>query len=172
MASRIIDMPVRSAAPVGPARFLAIGAAAAFVAASAAYLGLLAGLPVWAMFMGWIVFSSRGGSARDGASNFACFAIGLVIGVEAMAAVAALTPAAGSAALPLVVLVVTTIVGSLRGVPALNNLLAYFLGLTTVFAAQSEPTFAANAGLGAAGALGVLAGWLASLIQKRLSAAK
>lgn len=152
--------------------FLTMSVATALVAASASYLSLLAGLPVWTMFMGWIVFSSRGRSARDGAVNFACFAIGLAIGIEAMVAVAALTPAAGLLALPLVVLVVTTVVASLRVIPGINNLLACFLGLTTVFAAHLDATFAANAELGAAGALGGVAAWVASSLQGRLGAAK
>ncbi len=161
-----------AAAPPTPLRFVSLSAAAAVVAATAAYFSLLAALPVWAMFMGWVAYHSRGHSARDGAINFACFAIGLVIAMEAVVAAGALTPPAGIFALPLVVLAVALIVVSLRAAPGVNNVLAYFLGLITVFAAHVEPTFAAIAPLGAAGAIGAVAAWAASALQGRLSSGK
>ena len=142
------------------------------VAATAAYFSLLATLPVWAMFMGWVTYNSRGHSARDGALNFACFALGLVIAMEAVAAAGALAPAVGIFSLPLVVLATALIVVSLRSVPGVNNVLAYFLGLITVFAAHVEPSFAAIAPLGAAGAIGAVAAWAASTLQGRLSGGK
>lgn len=165
MAARTLPAPTQA----GPARFIAISATAAVVAALAAYLSVLSALPAWAMFMGWVAYYSRGHSARDGARNFACFAIGLVIGVEATVAVAALAPVAGILSLPLVVIAVALVVVSLRAVPEVNNVPAYFMGLITVFAAHLEPTFVANAGLGAAGALGCIAAWAASTLQGRLS---
>jgi hypothetical protein len=161
----MLDHTVAAPAPPTPVRFVAISAAAAAVAALAAYVSLLFALPVWAMFVGWIAYHSRGTSPRDGALNFACFAIGLVIAMEATVAAAALAPAAGTLALPLVVLAVALTVVSLRAVPGVNNVLAYFLGLVSVFAAHAEPTFAAIAPLGAAGAIGVVAAWAASALQ-------
>ena len=61
------------------------------------------------------------------------------------------------------------IVVSLRAAPGVNNVLAYFLGLITVFAAHVEPTFAAIAPLGAAGVIGAVAAWGASALQGWLS---
>lgn len=152
-----------------PARFVALSAAAAVMAAAAALVSLLAGLQVWAMFMGWVAYNSRGHSAREGATGFACFAIGLVIAMEAQVAAGALAPVAGVLALPIVVSVVALIVVSLRVAPVVDNVLAYFLGLITVFAAHLEPTFAAISGLAAAGAIGAVAAWAAGASQDRLS---
>lgn len=70
------------------------------------------------------------------------------------------------------VLAVALLVMSLRAAHAVNNVLAYFLGLITVFAAHVEPTFAAIAPLDAAGAIGAVAAWAASAPQGRLSARK
>lgn len=50
-----------------------------------------------------------------------------------------------------------TVVG-LRGLPVLNNLLGYFLGLVAWFAAHLEPSFEHVAQLAAAGAIGSIAG--------------
>jgi hypothetical protein len=41
-------------APTGRLQFLAISAAAAVTAASAAHVSTLIAVPAWAMFMGWV----------------------------------------------------------------------------------------------------------------------
>lgn len=74
--------------------------------------------------------------------------------------------------MPLVAWVVALIAVSLRAAPAVNNVLAYFLGLVTVFAAHAEPASVAIASLGAAGAIGAVAAWAASVLQVWLSARK
>lgn len=51
-------------------RFLAVGAVAGVIAAAAAHLSTLAAIPVWAMFMGWVAYFTRGHSARDGLINY------------------------------------------------------------------------------------------------------
>ncbi len=54
---------------------------------------------------------------------------------------------------------------AIRGVPVFNNLLGYFIGLITFFAAHLEPGLAAIAKLACAMALGSLAGWLAQKLE-------
>jgi beta-lactamase regulating signal transducer with metallopeptidase domain len=120
----------------GKLRFLAISVAAAVTAASAAHASTLLTVPVWAMFMGWVTYYTRGHSGRDGLFNYACLVLGIGLGLLAVAAVGALAPSLGSYALPIVVLVIATLVVSLRAVPMLSNIPAYFLGLITVFAAH------------------------------------
>jgi hypothetical protein len=59
------------------------------------------------------------------------------------------------------------VVVSLRAAPPLNNLLCYFLGLITFFAAHQPPTLATLLALAAPTALGGLAGWVSTWLQAR-----
>ena len=156
-------------APTGKLQFLAISAAAAVTAASAAHVSNLIAVPAWAMFMGWVAYYTRGHSGRDGLVNYACLALGIGLGLVAVMAVGALAASFGTFALPVVVLIVATLVVSLRAVPVLSNIPAYFLGLVTVFAAHVQPTLHAMAELGSAGAIGSFAAWFASRWQQRLA---
>lgn len=122
------------AAPVHPGslsalgRFLAFGAAAGVVAAAAAHVSTFAAVPVWAMFMGWIAWFTRGHSARDGLINWICLALGIGIGFGATALLGLLAPVLGNFALPFVVFAVALLVVSTRILPALSNIPGYFLG--------------------------------------------
>lgn len=164
-ASTVSTAPI----PTGKLRFLAISAVAALTAASAAYFTTLISVPAWAMFMGWVTYYTRGHSGRDGLVNYACLALGICLGFVAVMAVGTLAPNFGTLALPVVVLIVATLVVSLRAVPLLSNIPAYFLGLVTVFAAHVQPTLYAFAELGSAGAIGSFAAWLAARWQRRLA---
>ena len=150
-------------------RYTAFTAAAAVVAAAASSMALILGLPVWAMFVGWVAFYTRGATARDGGVNLVCVGLGVLIGKGAALAIGALSPMVGAAAaLPSVVLLVALIVVSLRGVPRINNLLCYFLGLIAFFAAHQPPSLALFATLVGAAALGSAAAWLAHALQRRV----
>ncbi|MCY1365761.1 hypothetical protein D9M69_526240 [compost metagenome] len=143
-------------------------AAAAVVAAAASAMALVLELPVWAMFVGWVAFYTRGATARDGVFNLVCVSLGLLIGKGAALAIAALAPIAGAAALPVVVLFVALGVVSMRSVPRLNNLLCYFLGLIAFFAVHQPPSLSLFATLAGAAALGSMAAWVAHLLQRRV----
>jgi len=151
-----------------PALFIGFTLAAAFTAALAAFASVAFALPVWAMFIGWVAYFTRGHSLRDGATNLVCVVIGIALGIGAMLSIAALQPVAGIAALPVVVFAVAAIVVSLRAAPAINNLLGYFLGLIAFFASHLEPALATLLHLSAAGALGGLAAWLSTRMQAGL----
>ena len=142
--------------------------AAAVVAAAASALALVLELPVWAMFVGWVAFYTRGVTARDGVFNLACVGLGVLIGKAAALAIGALGPVVGAMALPLVVLVVALVVVSLRGVPRLNNLLCYFLGLIAFFAIHQPPSLSLFGTLAGAAALGSVAAWTAHALQRRV----
>lgn len=150
-------------------RFLAVGAVAGVVAAAAAHLSATAAIPVWAMFMGWVAYFTRGHSARDGLINYLCLALGILIGFAAGATLGLLGPATGPLALPAVVFAVAILVVSLRALPALNNIPSYFMGVISVFAAHAAPTLEAFAELGGASAIGSIAAWLASALQRRVA---
>jgi hypothetical protein len=151
-----------------PTAYIAFSVAAAATAAGASASSLALELPVWAMFVGWVAFFTRGLTARDGAINLACVWLGAGIGIAAAVAIGMLHPTLGMTALPAVVFVVATVVVSLRAAPMLNNILAYFLGLIAFFAAHMEPTLNTLIHLGSASALGSLAGWFSVKLQQRL----
>ncbi|WP_371355023.1 DUF1097 domain-containing protein [Pseudomonas chlororaphis] len=148
--------------------FTLFTAVAAATAALAAGSSLLLNLPVWAMFVGWVAFFSRGLTLRDGLVNLGCVLMGLAIGMGAALSIGALSPSLGPWALPLVVFAVAMLVVSLRSLRVMNNIVAYFLGLIAWFAAHLEPSLESFAELGGAGALGTCAGWLSHTAQQRL----
>lgn len=142
---------------------------AALAAALAAATSLALSLPVWAMFIGWIAFFTRGLTIRGAIENLACVGIGLAVGVIASRTIAGLAPVIGPGlALPAVVFGVALVVVSLRGLPILNNLLGYFLGLVAWFAAHLEPSLESFAHLFTASTIGSAAGLLSHLIPARL----
>ncbi|UUZ70066.1 DUF1097 domain-containing protein [Polaromonas sp. P2-4] len=143
--------------------------AAAVTAALAAGLSATLALPVWAMFIGWVAFFTRGITARDGAVNAVCVALGLGFGMAAALGLGALGPSLGALALPLVVFAVAVVVVSLRAAPVFNNMLCYFLGLIAFFASHQPPSLAAFAGLASAVVLGSLAAWTAHALQQRIT---
>jgi hypothetical protein len=124
-------------------------------------------VPVWAMFVGWIGYFTRGLTLGQGAINFACVLVGIVVGLAAGMATQVLTPQLGMFTLPVVVFAVATVVLSLRQLPVLNNLLCFFLGLVAYFASHLPPAWTAFAELGIAAGLGTVAAHLASLLHRR-----
>jgi len=152
-------------------KFTLLTAAAAIVAATAAFLSVTITLPVWAMFIGWVAYYTRGHSARDGLINLSGVLVGLLIGMAAATAVGHLAPQIGNYALPLVVFTVAMVVVSLRAVPIFNNVISYFLGLISFFAAHLEPGLAAFLELAGASSLGSVAAWIASTAQAKIAKA-
>jgi hypothetical protein len=166
IATRDPATPNRSS---GTGQFLALGAAAGVVAAASAYLSTLAAVPVWAMFMGWVAYFTRGHSARNGLVNYLCLALGLLIGFAAAAGLAVVGPVLATFTLPVVVFSVGMLIVSLRALPALSNIPSYFLGVISVFAAHAAPTLEALDELGVASAIGSSAAWLASEVQAKVA---
>jgi hypothetical protein len=150
-------------------QYFVLTAVAAGTAAVAAYTSVSAGLPIWAMFMGWVAYFTRKPSAREGLMSFICFAIGLTFGAVAATVMGFLVPKLGTIAIPLVVFSTAMVVITMRGLPILNNLLGYFLGLIGFFASHLAPELASIAQLGAASALGAVAGWTAQKLDDLVS---
>ncbi|AZF45528.1 MULTISPECIES: DUF1097 domain-containing protein [unclassified Pseudomonas] len=147
---------------------LATAIAAVMAAVAAGTSGMLT-LPVWAMFVGWVAFFSRGLTLRHGLANLGCVWMGIAFGLLAALGIGALNPALGAWALPTVVFIVAMVVVSLRAVPVMNNILSYFLGLIAYFASHLEPSLESVAELGGASSLGAFAGWLSHAVQQRLA---
>ncbi|UPG95910.1 DUF1097 domain-containing protein [Luteibacter aegosomatissinici] len=152
-----------------PTSFIVTTLVAAVTAAVAAASSAALSLPVWAMFIGWIAFFTRGMNTRGAFENLACVGLGLTIG-----AIAAFSlPHVGSIlgprlALPVVVFVVALLVVAMRGMPILNNLLGYFLGLVAWFAAHLEPSAESLAHLLGASTIGSAAGWVSHYVPARI----
>ncbi|MFL9876087.1 DUF1097 domain-containing protein [Paraburkholderia megapolitana] len=141
--------------------YVLITVVAAVSAAIASATALALSLPVWAMFMGWIAFFSRGLTTRSTVENLGCVWLGISIGTLAATGIGMLAPALGvGVALPIVVFAVAIVVVGIRGMPVMNNLLAYFLGLVTWFASELAPSIENVVHLAAAGAIGSTAGWV------------
>lgn len=158
-----------SARRVSPAvLFSLVTTVAATTAGMAAGLSATLALPVWAMFIGWVAFYTRGLTARDGVVNVLCVVLGLMVGMAAAMGLGALGPILGALALPLVVFTVALVVVSLRAAPVVNNILCYFLGLIAFFAAHLQPSLGAFAELASAVFLGSLAAWTAHALQQRI----
>ncbi|SDA78834.1 Protein of unknown function [Pseudomonas sp. NFACC15-1] len=139
------------------------------IASSAATLSVMAlEVPVWAMFVGWISFFTRGLNLKQGAINLACVLIGIVLGIGAAHAMAALTPVLGGYAISAVVFAITVIALSLAKAPVFNNLLGFFLGLVAYFASHQPPSLTTFGMLALAGTLGATAALLAHSLQKRV----
>jgi hypothetical protein len=150
-----------SSHPVSPRTYVVTTLIAAVTASAAAAASAAFSLPVWAMFIGWIAFYTRGLNTRSAFENLACVGIGLVTGALAASAIPLVASVTGPAlALPLVVLVVASFVVSLRGLPVMSNLLGYFLGMVAWFAAHLEPTLPHVLTLFFATAIGSLGGWI------------
>ncbi len=164
MSSEIKAVPAPSSI-----RFTALTLAAATIAAVAATTSASLGWPVWAMFMGWVAFFTRGHSASDAVFSYLCLAIGIAFGVGAALAVGTLMPLIGSLAFGPVVFVVAIVVVSLRALPPINNVPAYFLGLITFFAAHQPPSALLYVELAAVAAIGTTAAWVAHKFQAWIS---
>ncbi len=165
-----MSRPVNTSAHTGQSKlmFTLFTAVAATTAALAAGSSLLLSLPVWAMFVGWVAFFSRGLTWRDGLVNLGCVLMGIAFGAGAALSIGALAPTLGVFALPVVVFAVAMIVVSLRATRTMNNVVAYFLGLISYFAAHLEPSLESFLELSGASGLGSFAGWLSHAVQQRL----
>src|SRR6187551_3079005 len=139
----------------------------AAVAALAAGVALLLGVPIWAMFLGWNAYFTRGAGLKSGLVNLGCVLIGVGLGMTAQGLVRALPGAPGPAEQIGSVFGVTLVVLSLRFLPRFNNIPGFFLGLVAYFASGLDPSFHALGVLGTAAVLGSTAGWLTTLAQAR-----
>jgi hypothetical protein len=152
-----------------PHVFIVVTVVAAVTASFAAAASLALSLPVWAMFVGWIAFFSRGLTTRSTFENLGCVWLGLGIGLLAALSISQLAPLLDlGLALTVVVFVVALVVVALRGLPVLNNLLGYFLGLVAWFAAHPEPSPAGLLPLLGVTAIGSVAGWISHYLPRRL----
>lgn len=156
----------------GAGLYLTLTLTAALIAATAAGLSLMVPVPPWAMFVGWIGYFTRKPSPVEGAWTFVCASLGLTIGALSALATGAIAPVAGPLALPLAVFVAGVVVIATRGLPVMNNLLGYFLGLVTFFASHLASGLSTIIQLAVAIALGLFAGWFAQFVEACIRGAR
>lgn len=144
---------------------------ATIATAAATLCALVLQVPVWAMFIGWIAFFTRGMTTKDGVINLLTVWIGLAIGIAAGQLTSVLTPLTGEGTLSLVVFMVALVVLSLRYAPVINNLLGLFLGLVSFFASHQPPNAETFFTLALAATVGIVAATCLSLLQHKTAAA-
>ncbi|MEO3873313.1 DUF1097 domain-containing protein [Nonomuraea sp. B12E4] len=152
-----------------PGRFVAFTAIAAVVAAAAAYSSTALGLQAWVMFAGWVAWFTRPTSPRLGIHAIVCLWLGMALAVIGHGIVELAAPIAGAAALPLAVFVLASVAVGLRTTPVLDNMLAWFVGLVTFFAAEPEHPLPGLLTLIAGSALGAFAGFACQRLQHRFA---
>ncbi|MDX3773348.1 DUF1097 domain-containing protein [Chromatiaceae bacterium AAb-1] len=152
-------------------QFKIIAGESAVAAGAATLCALVLEVPVWAMFIGWISYFTRGFSLRHGVLNLASVLVGLVLGIGAALLLMLLNPLFGIYTISVVVMLVAMIALSLAKAPLVNNLLGFFLGLVAYFASHLAPSLAAFTELAVAITLGAIAAWLAHALQLRIQRA-
>lgn len=152
-------------------KLIAVVREATIATAAATLCTLVLQVPVWAMFIGWIAFFTRGMTTKDGVINLLTVWIGIAIGIAAGQLTSVLTPLTGEGTLSLVVFVVALVVLSLRYMPVINNLLGLFLGLVSFFASHQPPKFETFFTLALAATVGIVAATSLRLMQQKTAAA-
>ncbi len=158
------ESATRSAIP-----FVVFTVIAGIVAAVAAFGSVLLSLEPWVMFAGWVAWFTRPTSTIQGVYAIICLWLGLVLAVLGTLSVETFSPVIGPVALPLTVFVLAIVAVGLRTTPVLNNMLAWFVGLVTLFAAEPEAVLPGLLALVAATAIGGLAGFVCQALQRRFA---
>jgi hypothetical protein len=150
-----------------PRQFVIYTVIAAVVAALAAWSSEALALEVWVMFAGFIAWFTGPTSSRGGLYSMICLGLGMALGALSYAATGAMMAPLGPLALPVAVFVVAIVVVGLRTTSVVNNVLAWFLGMVTFFAAEVEISLETVGQLGCASAIGGFAGWACQALNRR-----
>ncbi|AWF81446.1 DUF1097 domain-containing protein [Microbulbifer sp. A4B17] len=138
---------------------------AATIASTAAFTCFVADLPPWAMFVGWVAFFTQPASLSKAVTSGVCVALGILMGMVAGTLNTILLPVVGNIAFAAIVFSVAFIVVSLRGMPIIGNIIAWFLGLITFFAAHPDNLVTGVISLIAVTSLGTFAGYCCFYLQ-------
>ncbi|WP_375283587.1 DUF1097 domain-containing protein [Sphingobium yanoikuyae] len=150
-------------------KFLLWTLIASVVAAFAAWLSASLSLEVWVMFAGFIAWFTRPTSLANCLSAMLCLWLGIAIGAVSHIITGALMPSLNHMALPVVVFLVAMLIVGLRAREILGNMLAWFLGMVTFFAAEFDLAIASFAHLASATAIGGLAGYTCQTLNRRFA---
>ncbi|MGV6875571.1 DUF1097 domain-containing protein [Pseudochelatococcus sp. B33] len=159
--------PPRPSHQTSRSKFILWTVIASAVAAMAAWTSAALALEVWVMFAGFIAWFTRPTSLTNSLSAMLCLWLGLLIGALSHVVTGALAISLGHLALPVVVFVVALIIVGLRTNSMLGNMLAWFLGMVTWFAAEFGLSSASFIHLGSATAIGGFAGYTCQTLNRR-----
>lgn len=152
-----------------PGKFFLWTLIASIVAAFAAWLSAAINLEVWVMFVGFIAWFTRPASRKNSMAAMLCLWLGIAIGAVSHLLTGAFVPSLGQLALPAVVFLVAILIVGLRAHAVLGNMLAWFLGMVTYFAAEFDLAAASFMHLAAATAIGGLAGYTCQALNRRFA---
>ena len=142
---------------------------ASVVAAFAAWLSATLELEVWVMFAGFIAWFTRPTSLKNSVAAMLCLWLGVAIGALSHIVTGALIPSLDHMALPVVVFLVAILIVGLRTHGVLGNMLAWFLGMVTFFAAEFDLAAASFMHLAFATGIGGLAGYTCQTLNRRFA---
>ncbi|GGF84672.1 hypothetical protein GCM10007301_50820 [Azorhizobium oxalatiphilum] len=142
---------------------------ASVVAAFAAWLSAALDLEVWVMFAGFIAWFARPTALRNSVAAMLCLWLGIGIGALSHIATGALIPSLDHMALPVVVFLVAILIVGLRAHSILGNMLTWFLGMVTFFAAEFDLAAASFMHLAFATGIGGLAGYSCQTLNRRFA---
>lgn len=148
-------------------QFVMFTVIAAMVASLAAWGSAALNLEVWVMFVGFIAWFTRPSSLRESSSAMICLWLGIGLAAVAHMITGTLMPSMGVLALPLVVFFVALLVVGLRSTSIVNNMVTWFLGMVTFFAADLEISLETFVYLGSASAIGGFAGYTCQALNRR-----
>lgn len=148
--------------------FYRLSFTAALVAAIAAYFCALFDLPIWVMWVGWVATHTRGHTLTDSAISLFCLVVGVAIGMVTGLTHQFLLSGLSGFALPLAVFLAASVVISLRSLPHINNIPAYFLGMVCFFALHQEPSLSVFTILAGTATIGALASVCARFLQSKI----
>lgn len=150
-------------------KFILWTAIASVVAAFAAWLSAALNLEVWVMFAGFIAWFARPTSVKNSSAAMLCLWLGIAIGAVSHIMTGALVPLLDHIALPAVVFLVAILIVGLRTHGILGNMLAWFLGMVTYFAAELDLAVASFVHLAIATGIGGLAGYTCQALNRRFA---
>ncbi|MBB3236900.1 DUF1097 domain-containing protein [Phyllobacterium endophyticum] len=142
---------------------------ASVVAAFAAWLSAALSLEVWVMFAGFIAWFTRPTSPKNSSAAMLCLWLGIAIGALSHILTGALIPSLDQLALPAVVFLVAIVIVGLRTHSVLGNMLSWFLGMVTYFAAELDFAVASFMHLAIATGIGGLAGYTCQALNRRFA---
>ena len=152
-----------------PKQFSLYTVIAAVVAAVAAWGSMALNLEVWVMFAGFIAWFARPTSVQESLNAMICLWLGIALAAISHKMTGAMIPTLGTLALPVVVFLVAILIVGLRATSPVNNMLTWFLGMVTFFAADKGITIETFIYLLSATAIGGFAGWSCHTLNKRFA---
>lgn len=138
------------------------------IAAAAVWTSLFAGLPVWAVFIGWALYFLMCSGVRSALLAGAQLIVGLLLGAALVYTNGLLTPTFGSYSLMILAFVFGSAFVFVEGLAPLNNIPAYYFGAIVMIASGLPPQPRIVASLVASVILGLALGWMTVYGRARL----